>query len=242
MSEHCFQPRDQPRDLPRKEVPVVLADDHAATRAGVRLALEGSGFVIVAEVATADAAVDAAVRLRPALCLIDLCMPGGGISATRRISAQVPECKVVILTVSLSDDDLFEALFAGASGYLLKDASAARLPETMHGVLAGEATLPRSLELRLIEEFRSRELRRRSRRRFRRKAPRDQVELTDREWEVLDLLGEHFPTTVIARRLGISEVTVRRHISSAMHKLNVPDRASALQVLGADDPDPEDAA
>src|SRR4051812_21763409 len=103
MNQHSFEPQDPPGDVPAPEVPVVLADDHAATRAGVRFVLEESGFVIVAEVATADAAVDAAVRLRPALCLIDLCMPGGGISATRRISAQVPESKVVILTVSLRE-------------------------------------------------------------------------------------------------------------------------------------------
>jgi two-component system nitrate/nitrite response regulator NarL len=221
------------------DVPVLLADDHAATRAGVRIALEGSGFTIVAEAASADAAVEMALRHRPALCLIDLSMPGGGITATERISAALPEAKIVILTVSVSDDDLFQALVAGACGYMVKNASAGRLPMALRGVLAGEATLPRTLELRLIQEFRSRERRRLSSRRFRRGSALES-ELTPRESEVFELVAEHLPTTVIAQRLGISEVTVRRHISSAMQKLHVSDRASAVRVLSAEDDPPEE--
>jgi DNA-binding NarL/FixJ family response regulator len=225
-----LQRRDRPRG--REETArVVLADDHVPTRAGVRLALEGKGFKIVAEVGTAEAAVEEALRHRPDLCLLDLLMPGGGIPATERIHAELPETKIVILTVSPNEKDLFEAVLAGASGYILKDASPARLPLVLRGVLAGEGALPRTLERRLIEEFRAREFSQSRRRRF---IPRRRglaAELTTREWEVLELISDHLPTTVIARRLGISEVTVRRHISSVMHKLDVPNRASAVRLL-----------
>jgi DNA-binding NarL/FixJ family response regulator len=234
MNEQCSDAARRARPRPQ-DVPVLLADDHAATRAGVRLALEGTGFTIVAEAASADAAVELALRHRPSLCLIDLSMPGGGIAATERISAELPDAKVVILTVSLNDDDLFEALVAGASGYIVKDASAGRLPIALRGVLAGEATLPRALELRLIQEFRARERRRLGGRRFRRRNRRE-AELTRRELEVFALVAEQLPTAVIAQRLGISEVTVRRHISSAMQKLHVSSRASAVQVLTEDGP------
>jgi DNA-binding NarL/FixJ family response regulator len=211
---------------------VLLADDHVPTRAGVRMALAGEEFEVVAEVATADAAVEAAMRLTPDLCLLDLVMPGGGISATQRIHAQQPDVKIVVLTVSQNEDDLFEALIAGASGYMLKDASSTRLPDALRGVLAGEAALPRHLEWRLIERFRKRELRERRSRRLLPKRRGKEPDLTRREWEVLSLFSRDFPTTVVARRLGISEVTVRRHMSSAMSKLDVPDRASAVELVG----------
>jgi two-component system nitrate/nitrite response regulator NarL len=227
---------DRPGPPEEPAIAVVLADDHVATRAGVRLALEGAGFVIVAEAATAEAAVEAAVRHRPALCLLDIYMPGGGISAAHRIRAEVPEAKIIFLTVSPNDDDLFEALVAGASGYLLKDTSADRLPAALHGVLAGEAALPRMLERRLIEEFRDRELSGRPGRRFLPRRGGGPTELTPREWEVLELISKRLSTTVVAQRLGISEVTVRRHISSVKHKLNVPDRASAVELISAEHP------
>ena len=123
---------------------------------------------------------------------------------------------------------------AGASGYLLKDASAERLPAALRAVVKGEAALPRAFERRLIEEFRSRELRHGRRRRFRPRRFGLGSDLTAREWEVLELIAEHLPTTVVARRLGISEVTVRRHISSAMHKLGVADRESAVELLSGE--------
>jgi DNA-binding NarL/FixJ family response regulator len=218
--------------MTEENVTIVLADDHAPTRAGVRLALEDAGFTIAAEVASADAAVEETLRHRPSLCLLDLYMPGGGISAARRIRDEAPETKIVILTVSPTDSDLFEALVAGASGYLLKDTSAARLPEALQAVLDGEAALPRILERRLIEEFRSRETRQRiSRRRFRPRRHGAGADLTTREWEVLELIAEHLPTMVVAQRLGISDVTVRRHISSTVHKLGVADRESAVELL-----------
>src|SRR5207247_317534 len=141
------------------------------------------------------------IRHRPVLCLLDLYMPGGGVNAARRISAGAPETKTVILTASPNDDDLFEAVVAGVSGYLLKDTPAGRLPAALARVLAGEAALPRALERRLLEEFRTRELQHRRRRRFARPRRGATDQLTQREWEVLELISQHLPTTVVAQRL-----------------------------------------
>jgi DNA-binding NarL/FixJ family response regulator len=222
-------------DVTEESLTVVLADDHAPTRAGVRLALENAGFTVAAEVGSADAAVEETLRHRPSLCLLDLYMPGGGLSAARRIRDEAPETKVVILTVSPTDGDLFEALVAGASGYLLKDASADRLPAALRAVVEGEVALPRTFERLLIEEYRSRDLGPSALpRRFRLRRHGLGSELTTREWEVLELIADHLPTTVVARRLGISEVTVRRHISSAVHKLGVADRDGAVALLSGE--------
>jgi DNA-binding NarL/FixJ family response regulator len=215
---------------------VLLADDHDATKAGIRLALDGQRFEVVAEVSSADAAVAEAVAHHPDLCLLDLYMPGGGIDATRRIHFEVPESKIVVLTVSASEDDVFDALMAGASGYLLKDISAERLPAALHAILEGEAAVPRALGRRLIEELRARPSSGWEGPRFARRQ-RDRPELTAREWEVLQLLAERLSTSAVGRRLGISEITVRRHISSILHKLGVPSRASAVRLLSGR-PDP----
>jgi DNA-binding NarL/FixJ family response regulator len=205
---------------------VLIADDHPATRAGVRAALDGSNFVVCAEEADAPGAVEAALRTQPDLCLLDIHMPGNGIAAAAKIHSTLPEAKVVMLTVSDNDEDLFAALRAGASGYLLKDTDPTRLPMALEGVLAGEAALPRPLVARVIQEFRGRERRRRM---FR--SSSQPLELTNREWEVLDLLREGLSTEEIASRLLISKVTVRTHVSSVLHKLQTPDRKSAVALL-----------
>jgi two-component system, NarL family, nitrate/nitrite response regulator NarL len=205
---------------------VVIADDHAPTRAGVRGALEGRGFTVVAEVAHADAAVEAAIRRRPDVCVLDIHMPGGGIAAAARITAQMEDVAVVMLTVSRDDEDLFAALKAGASGYLLKDMDSERLPDALNGVLGGEAALPRTLVARLVQEFRASE-RRPSLPALRRRG----THLTSREWEVLELLREQMSTAAIADRLGLSPVTVRRHVSSILAKLRVPDRRAMERLL-----------
>jgi two-component system nitrate/nitrite response regulator NarL len=221
---------------PDRSATVLLADDHDATKAGIRLALEGQPFAIVAEVSTADAAVSEAVAHHPDLCLLDLYMPGGGIEATRRIHFEVPESKIVVLTVSTSEDDVIAALMAGASGYLLKDISAERLPAALQGILKGEAAVPRALGRRLLEELRARSSSGWEGPRFARRQ-RDRPELTAREWEVLQLVAERLSTSAVGQRLGISEITVRRHISSIMHKLGVHSRASAVRLLsGQSDP------
>jgi len=210
---------------------VLLADNHDATKAGIHLALDDQPFAIVAEVSSADAAVAEAVAHHPDLCLLDLYMPGGGIEATRRIHLEVPESKIVVLTVSTSEEDVFAALMAGASGYLLKNMSAERLPAALHGILEGEAAVPRALGRRLIEELRARSSSGGEGPRFARRR-RDRPELTAREWEVLQLVAERLSTSAVGQRLGISEITVRRHMSSIMHKLGVHSRASAVRLLG----------
>jgi DNA-binding NarL/FixJ family response regulator len=208
---------------------VLVADDHAPTRAGVRDALGDDGFTVVAEAAGADAAVELALRERPDVCLLDVHMPGGGIAAAARITENLPESAVVMLTVSRDDEDLFAALRAGAAGYLLKDMDPARLAPALRGVVAGEAAVPRTLVARVVEEFRSSE-RRPSLPLVRSRGAR----LTAREWEVLELLRERLTTGEIAHRLGLSAVTVRRHVSSILAKLRVPDRRAMQQLLEAD--------
>lgn len=182
--------------------------------------------MVAAEAGDATAAVAAALRERPDICLLDVRMPGGGIRATIGIVAAVPDTTVVIYTASQTDADLFDALRAGASGYLLKDTDPARLPLALLGVLRGEAALPRTLVARLIEEFRERERRRRLPLRGRRG-----VDLTSREWEVLELMRQGLTTAQMAERLYVSQVTIRTHVSSILRKLRVPDRAAAIRLL-----------
>ena len=205
---------------------MLIADDHAPTRAGVRSALEEGGFAVVAEAARADTAVDCALRERPDVCVLDIGMPGSGITAAARIAQDLPQTAVVMLTVSRDDRDLFASLRAGALGYLLKDMDPGRLAAALRGVLSGEAALPRTLVARLVEEFRAAE-RRPSRRLVRRRG----ATLTAREWDVLELLREQLTTAEIAHRLGVSAVTVRRHVSSILAKLRVPDRQAMARLF-----------
>ena len=208
---------------------VLLADDHVALRAGTRLALEGGGFVVCAEAGSGPAAVAAALRERPDVCLLDIHMPGGdGIEAASRIAAALPGTPIVMLTVSDEDEDLFRAVRAGASGYLLKDMDPDQLPAALNGVLAGDAPIPAHLVSRLLGEIRSRG-------RLRQPLRDRGVDLTEREWETLEMLRADHSTKSIAERLGISEVTVRRHISGILQKLGVPDRAAALALLDAEE-------
>jgi DNA-binding NarL/FixJ family response regulator len=206
------------------EVTVLLADDHVATRRGVRSILESDGFRVVAEADNAIAAVAAARELSPMVCILDVAMPGGGIAAAARIRQNVPESRVIMLTVSGSRDDLLEALRAGAAGYLLKSMNPERLPHAIRGVLAGEAAIPRELVSKLLVELRNSSpgLTPAEARRF---------GLSAREVQVLGLLEERHGTAEIASRLGISATTVRRHLSAAIRKLEVRDRTEAVDAL-----------
>jgi DNA-binding NarL/FixJ family response regulator len=209
------------------QLSVLLADDHPAVRAGVRGALEVGGLTVCAEVGNAEDAVAAAVKHRPDVSLLDVHMPGGGIWAAKEISEQVDETIVVMLTVSSAEEELFEALRAGASGYLLKDMDPTRLPQLLRSAVVGEAPLPPTLVARLVDEFRTR-----GRRRYLAVPDRPSVELTSREYEVLELLRKGLSTADIAERLFISRVTVKRHISSVMQKLDVRTRADAVRLAG----------
>lgn len=209
---------------------VLLADDHLPTRIGVRMALEEAGFDVVADVADAGGAVEAALRERPEACLLDVYMPGGGgIEAARRIKKALPDTAIVMLTVSADDDDLFAALRAGASGYLLKDMPADRLAFAVRGVLAGEAALPRRLTARVLSALHT------AHEHGVRVGPSRLVDrLTRRERQVADLMLQDCSTGRIAARLGTSPVTVRRHVSAIVRKVGAANRRDALRALRAE--------
>jgi two-component system NarL family response regulator len=203
---------------------IVIADHHIPTRVGVRLALEHDGFVVAAEAATAPAAVAAALRDPPDVCLLDVDVPGGGIEAAEAITSQLPETQVVMLGEATKDEDVFAALDAGASGYLLREIDPSRLGSALRDVLNGGAALPRVLTGRLIEEFRAR-----AQQGTTLLARPGANDLTRREWEVLDCLREGLSTRRTAKRLFISETTVRRHVGSILRKLDVPTRQAAVE-------------
>lgn len=208
---------------------VLIADDHAPTRDDIRLSLAEDGrFAVVAEAADAAGAVDGAVREQPDLCLLDINMPGGGVAAAWEISARLPSTKIVMLTVSRQDRDLFAALRAGACGYLLKEMDPVGLTNALADVAAGDAALPGVLLARLLEEFRDRGPRRRL-------IVGEGIDsaLTSREWQVLDLLRQGLTTAQIARRLVLSPVTVRTHVSAILRKLRFPDRETLVREFAA---------
>ena len=207
---------------------VLIADDHAPSRDDVRQALErDERFGVCALAADAAEAIQAAVRERPDVCLLDIRMPGSGLAAAWEIAARLPTAKIVMLTVSEDDADLFAALRAGADGYLLKTMNLQRLPDALNGVHSGEAAMPRTLVARVIEHYRGREPR------WRQLVADDGFSgrLTSREWEVLGLLARGLSTSGIARRLVLSSSAVRVHIAGIVRKLGVSDRAAAIDLF-----------
>jgi DNA-binding NarL/FixJ family response regulator len=202
-----------------RPVRVLIADDHPLTRMGIRCALDGGGFEVCAEVDDADAAVTAALRERPDLCLLDVHMPGDGIKAADRIAVDVPDSAVVMISASVDDDSVFAALRAGAVGFLSKDMAFVRLPDALHGVLNGEAALTREVTARLLEEFcRTGGIRRLQ------QHLRPGATLTRRETDVLEILLNGHGTAAIGERLRLSRPTVRTHIAALMRKFGVRDR------------------
>jgi DNA-binding NarL/FixJ family response regulator len=204
---------------------VLVAERDRPTRAGLRLLLVREGFDIAGEAIDAREAVDMSIAERPDVALVAAELPGGGIEAARRISSAVARTRLVVLTSHPSGEELVDAVMAGAVGYLGRNVSLERLPAILRGVLAGEVALPRRHSRHLVEA-----LRRQDARRSRLAAQTDAV-LSDREWEVLQLVADGLPTGEMSRRLGIKEVTARRHISSVMAKLGVSDRAGAAELL-----------
>ncbi len=205
---------------------IVIADDHPAIRLGVRMALMRGGFHVVAEAADCPEAVDAVLRERPEVCLLDVSMPGGGgIEAAARIGEARLGTAVVMLSVSNSTDDVLAALRAGAVGYLPKDTRPDRLPAALCGVLKGEAALPRALVGLVLHEFRDYTA-----------AVADpvrvgEVELTARESEILRMLRSGLTTAEVGETLSLSPITVRRHISAGVAKLGVVDRDAAIRAI-----------
>jgi NarL family two-component system response regulator LiaR len=204
---------------------VLLADPDVPTRAGLRIVLEAGGLAVAGEADDVAAAVRLAAAERPDLALVAAELPGGGLEAIRHIAAEVPGTRLIVLTGHPGGEELVDAVLAGAVGYLSRDTGLERLPAILRAVLAGEVALPRRHSRTLVEALRGRDARRAL------VAERTGVALTDREWEVLELLAGERSTGEIAHRLGISVVTARRHISSLVGKLGVDDRSGAIELM-----------
>jgi DNA-binding NarL/FixJ family response regulator len=165
------------------------------------------------------------MAVRPEICLVSVGVPGGGIRVAREVTARLPETVVVMLTASEDHDDLIDSIRAGASGYLLKSMNPDRITAALHGILAGEAAIPRSLMTHVVNELQTQGRRRVIAGR------KGRAELSSREWEVLDLMCSGLAGPQIAERLGLSPVTVRRHAAAVVGKLGVADRAEAVALV-----------
>jgi DNA-binding NarL/FixJ family response regulator len=213
---------DQPSE---RAVKVLLADDQTLVRAGFRVLLErGHDIEVVGEVADGAEAIEAVRRLRPDVVLMDIRMPVlDGLEATRRIVAdeRLAGVRVVMLTTYELDEYVFEALRVGASGFLLKDVDPADLRQAVRVAAGGDALLSPSVTRRLIDEFVAKVARRRT-------DPERLSLLTDREREVMALVGGGLSNDEIARRLFMSPATAKTHVSRAMAKLGARDRAQLV--------------
>ncbi len=202
---------------------VLLVDDHALVRAGFRMILEAEDdIVVVGEASDGEQAVDATRRLRPDVVLMDIQMPRmDGLEATGRIVREPDiHSRVVILTTFERDDYVFEALRAGASGFLLKNAPPEDLVHAVHVVAAGEALLAPSVTRRVIEEY--------SRRPAPRRNETELHRLTEREVEVLLLLATGKSNAELAAHLYLGEGTIKTHVSNVLTKLGLRDRMQAV--------------
>lgn len=206
---------------------VVLADDHVPMRETVAEVLKVGGFKVVGQAGNATDAIALARRRHPDVCILDINMPGDGIEAARAIAAAEPQTSVVMLTVHADDDHLFDAIRAGARGYLVKGTTPDQMLDALRGVLRGEPGLSPGLAMRILERFQVAESRRVH------VPDRGFVELSPREAEVLDLLRQGLSTGLIAQRLHVSPVTVRSHIATTLKKLNVADRDEAIRIFDA---------
>jgi len=202
---------------------VLIVDDQALVRAGFRMILEAQpDLEVVGEAGDGSAAIDAVRTLRPDVVLMDVRMPGiDGIEATRRLTEAGVPGKIVILTTYDLDEYVFDALAAGASGFLLKHVPPEELVRGVRVAASGEALLAPSITKRLIEEF------------AKQRAPvrasgTDLKTLTDREREVLTLLGRGLSNPEIARDLKVGEATVKTHVAHVLDKLELRDRVQAV--------------
>jgi DNA-binding NarL/FixJ family response regulator len=206
----------------------LVVDDHPLTRAALVGLLEQHDFAVVGEAGDGEEAIGRARELQPDLVLLDLSMPGlGGLEALPRLRAAAPDCEVVVLTASGTEENLLAAIRAGAAGYLLKTESPERIAEFLDGVSHGEAALSGEVARRLLDRVRDGG-------RWDSGVPESVAqELSAREVEVLLLLDERLGTDEIAKRLFISEHTVRSHVKSLFRKLKVSSRREALEALAA---------
>jgi DNA-binding NarL/FixJ family response regulator len=205
---------------------VLLADDQTLVRSGFRVLLERAvGIEVVGEVATGAEAVARARAERPDVILMDIRMPGmDGLEATRRIAGDpaLADVRVIILTTFDLDEYVFEALHAGASGFLLKDAPREKLVDAVRTLAAGEALLAPSVTRRLIEEFSRRPAR------TERASAAALGSLTAREREVLDAMARGLSNAEIAAAMVVGEATVKSHVAHVLMKLGLRDRVQAV--------------
>lgn len=201
---------------------VLIADDHGLFRDGMRSLLEARGIEVVGEARNGREAIDLALQLRPEIVLMDLSMPVlDGLAATRALSAQAPEIKVIVVTASDDDANLFEAIKSGAQGYIFKNLEADQFFPLLEGLTRGEPALTPKLAAKLLREFAH-------------PAPAQQKEtpaegLTAREREVLELLVTGVTSNRdLAERLVVSENTVRYHLRNILDKLHVQNRAQVI--------------
>lgn len=205
---------------------VVVGASEPATLVGMRIALEADGIEVVGQVQTLNQLFEAIEVHAPDVCLVDVDLQGGGLRAAAEVAGRAPAVRLVLLAEDADDDEPFlDAIRVGAAGYVPRRIAPERLPNIVRAVLDGEPAIPRALVGLLISHYRARPARRQL------TGNRRGVDLTSREWEVLDFMRTGLSTRQIADRLFISEVTVRRHIGSVLKKLDVESRADALRLL-----------
>ena len=206
----------------KPSIRVLLVDDHPLFRKGIASLLSSEpGFEVLGEASDGQEAIEKARDLMPDVILMDISMPGvNGLEATQRIKQEIPYVRIVILTVSDEDQNLFEAIKSGAQGYLLKKIEPQTLFQTLRGVLEGEAPLSRVMATKLLAEF--------ARQRRAASEPRTPTAtLTEREKEVLGLLAAGKTNKEIAGALRIAENTVKNHLKNILEKLHLENRVQA---------------
>jgi DNA-binding NarL/FixJ family response regulator len=210
---------------------VLLADDHAGVRSTVRADLEEAGFEVCGEADDTTSAVETALTEQPDVCLLDVRMPGNGLLAAWEITSHLPQTKVVMLTMSKSEDHMVAALRAGAVGYVLKDVEGRQLAEQIRAFLTGDVTMSAALAERLLEHMAPTS----GRRLLRRKAATNGDSDALRDREIFEHLSHGLSRAAVASRLGRSEADVRAELIEALARVRYPDRTSiaALSSLNA---------
>jgi len=198
---------------------VVVADDHSLFRDGITSLLEAAGYEVVKQVGDGVLVVEAVRELKPDLVLLDITMPKkNGVEALKIIKSEFPEIRVVMLTVSDDDDNLFAAIQSGADGYLLKDLNSDEFLEMLEGLEQGEAAMSRRMTTRLISGFQELSV----------QTGEPKNLLTERELGLLFLMADGLSNKSIAERLYISENTVKYHIRNILQKFGVQNRTEAV--------------
>ncbi len=205
----------------QEPINVVLVDDHELFRGGLRDILEDQGVNVVGEADNGERGAELVAELAPDVAVMDLNMPGvGGVEATRRIAAQMPTTSVLVLTISSDDETVMQAMMAGASGYLLKDASVEELVAGIRAAAAGESSISPRIASKLLVWLREGHAEQRT-------PEVARADLSDREIEVLRLLAAGKGNAAIAEELFISPKTVKNHIASILVKLQIENRIQA---------------